>query len=218
MFFLLLLKLQLPLATFDGQLLNYFHHFFRLFLKSFLFLRGNRDTALLLHFVPKTPAERDRVWAADAVLTGVIGRVLVEVLLPDLSVLQTHDLCEQTHVWCPCRHQFVEEALLVETELNFEKFAVLPGNCWLTKLVRKASLLLLITLDFFVVLVAHLVLRKDRLWFKLEFIDELSVLWLHFEERARLRLGWRLCQLGWPVSCLGPLVWGLLLRIAMLPF
>ena len=98
MFFLLLLKLQLPLATFNGQLLNYFHHFFRLLLKSFLFLRGNRDTALLMHFVPKAPAERDRVWTTDAVLTGVIGRVLVEVLLPDLAVLQTHDLREQTHV------------------------------------------------------------------------------------------------------------------------
>lgn len=97
-FLLLLLELQLPLATFNGQLLNYFHHFFRLLQKSFLFLRGIWDAALLLHFVPEAPAEGDRVGTAHTVLTGVVGRVLVKVLLSDLTVLQTHDLREQTHV------------------------------------------------------------------------------------------------------------------------
>jgi hypothetical protein len=38
------------------------------------------------------------VGTAHTVLTGVVGRVLVKVLLSDLTVLQTHDLREQTHV------------------------------------------------------------------------------------------------------------------------
>ena len=80
---------------------------------------------------------------------------------------------------------------------------------------NKGEFILLFALNFLIVLVALVVLRKNRLRFKLELFQELSVLGLHFEKWARLGIVRRFGQLCGSVCRLGPLVGCLLVRFSV---